>query len=189
MVSETFVQLNQLALSGRNVDSVDVEVSLVPRVMRDQQFAGEMARVLLNVAGHPRSRRQWPHIAGFKIGPPGAPIFVAGRLAEEHDMPVVVHPDDPRADIAVGHRCYGARIVNPVDRRNPEIEHAVNARAEGNPRTVPTNPHDASFGISENQATAKQARVLLSEDWLGVCRILLKQRGRSARQQRSGARG
>ena len=74
---------------------------LVPRVVRDQQFAGKMARVLLNVAGHPRSRRQRPHIAGFQIDTPSTPIFVAGHFAKEHDMPVVPHPDDRGAEIAI----------------------------------------------------------------------------------------
>jgi hypothetical protein len=74
-------------------------------------------------------------------------------------MSVVVHPDDRGADIAVGHRGYRARIVDPIERRNPEIEHAVDGRAEGNPRAVRADPHDASFGICENQASAKQAGV------------------------------
>jgi hypothetical protein len=58
-----------------------------------------------------------------------------------------VHPDDPGAKIAVGHRGYRARVADPVDWRNTEIEKAVNGRAKGNPRAVMTDPHNASFGI------------------------------------------
>ena len=130
MAHETVVQLKQRAFTGRNIDAVDIEVPLIPRIVRGQQFAGKMARALLNVASHPRSRRQHPHTAGLQINPPGTPIFVAGRLAEKHDMTVVVHPDHPRPEIAVGHRGYRARLVDPVDRGNPEIEHAVDRRAE-----------------------------------------------------------
>ncbi len=161
MAEETFVQLNQCAFAGRNVHMVDVEVTLIPRVVRDQQFAGKMARALLNVAFDPRSRRQRPHVAGLQIDPKGAPIFVAGRLAAKHDMSVVVHPDNRGADIAVGHRGDRARIVDPVERCNPEIEHAVNRRAESNPRAVPTDPHDASFGICEKSGGGEAGRCSL----------------------------
>jgi len=44
---------------------------------------------------------------------------------------------------------YCVRQADPVDRRNPEIENAVNGCAEGNPLADPTEPHDASFRISE----------------------------------------
>jgi hypothetical protein len=84
-----------------------------------------MTRDLLNVASHPWPRRQRPHIAGLKIDPAGTPVFVAGHFAEEHDMPVVVHPDDPGTEIAVGHRGYRARVADPVERSHPEIEHTV----------------------------------------------------------------
>jgi hypothetical protein len=155
MVVECLVRLQQRTFPGRNIDPVDVEVTLVPRVVPDQQFAGKMARVLLNVAGYPRSRRQRPYIAGFQINTPGTPIFVAGRLAEEYDMSVVPHPDDPRPEIAVGRRRHRARFVDPVDRGNPEIEHAVDRRAKRDLCAVVTDPHDASLGISKNQATGK----------------------------------
>jgi hypothetical protein len=122
-----------------------------------------MARALLNVAFHARSRRQRPRIAGLQIDPPGAPILVASRLPEEHDMPIVVHPDDPGTEIAVGHRRHRARIVDPVERRDPEIEHAVDRRAKGDPRAVRADPNEASFGICENQPAAKQAGVLFSD--------------------------
>src|SRR5205823_5443186 len=114
VVVESLVQLHQRAFPRRNVDPVEVEVALVPRVVRDKQFTGKMARVLLNVAGHPRPRRQWSHIAGFQVGAPSTPIFVTSRLAEEHDMPVVPHPDDPRTDIAISHHRYRVRVADPV---------------------------------------------------------------------------
>jgi hypothetical protein len=44
-------------------------------------------------------------------------------------------------------------------------EHAVNGRTESKPGAVPTDPHDASFGISENQSAVKQALVLFSDLW------------------------
>src|SRR5207248_8599860 len=65
VVVESLVQLHQRAFPRRNVDPVEVEVALVPRVVRDKQFMGKMTRVLLKVAGHPRPRRQWSHIAGL----------------------------------------------------------------------------------------------------------------------------
>src|SRR4051812_39317780 len=111
-----------------------------------------MARVLLNVARHPRARRQWPHVAGFQIGTPSTPIFVAGRLAEKHDMSFVPHTNKRGAEMAIGHRRYGARLVDPVDRRYPEIEHAIDGRAERDPHAVRANPYDAPLGISKNQA-------------------------------------
>jgi len=114
-----------------------------------------MARDLLNIASHPRSRRQRPHIAGLQIDPPGAPILVAAHLAEEHDMPIVMHPEDPGTEIAVGHRRHRARLADPVDRRDPKIEHAADRRAERNSRAVVADPHNASLGICENQATGK----------------------------------
>src|SRR4051794_31843145 len=46
-------------------------------------------------------------------------------------MSVVPHPDDPGTEIAVGHRRHRARLVDPVDRRNPEVEHAVNRLLRG----------------------------------------------------------
>jgi len=70
-------------------------------------------------------------------------------------MSVVPHPDDRGVEIAIGHRCYRARVADPVDRRYPEIEHAINGRAERYPHAVRANPHDASFGISKNQAAGK----------------------------------
>jgi hypothetical protein len=36
---------------------------------------------------------------------------------------------DRGAEIAVGHRRDRARLVDPVDRRNPKIKHAVDGRA------------------------------------------------------------
>jgi len=111
--------------------------------------------VLLNVASRSGSRRQRPDIAAFQIGTPSTPIFVAGRLAEEHDMSVVPHPDDPGTEIAVGHPGYGTRLFYPVQRRNPEVEHAVNRSTEGNPGAVRADPHDASLGISKNQAAGE----------------------------------
>ena len=56
IVTRSLVQLQQRAFPGRNIDTVDVEVALVPRVVGDQQFARKMARVLLNIAGDPGSR-------------------------------------------------------------------------------------------------------------------------------------
>src|SRR5205814_6638771 len=50
MEAEGIVQLQQRTFPGCNVDTEDVEVTLLPRVVRDQQFARKMARVLLNVA-------------------------------------------------------------------------------------------------------------------------------------------
>jgi hypothetical protein len=164
---KTLVQLKQRAVARRNVHAINVEITLVPLIVRDQQFARKTARALLNVACHPRSRRQRAHAAGFEIDPPRAPIFVASRLTEEHDMPIVVHPENPGAKIAVGHRRHGARIINPIDRRNPKIEHAVNGRTEGKPRAVPTDPHDASLRIFKNQAAGKQTVVLFSDPWRG----------------------
>ena len=43
MVADALVQLQQRTFPRGNVDTVDVEVTLVPRVVRDQQFAGKMA--------------------------------------------------------------------------------------------------------------------------------------------------
>jgi hypothetical protein len=114
-----------------------------------------MARVLLNVAGHPGPRRQRPQIAGFQIGTPSTPIFVAGRLAEEHDMSVVPHPDYPGTQTAVRHRSHGARFGDAIQRRDPEIEHVADRRAERNPRAVVTDPYNASLGICENQAAGE----------------------------------
>jgi hypothetical protein len=59
-----------------------------------------------------------------------------------------------------------ARLVDPVDGCHPEIEHAVDRRAKGDPRAVATDPHDASFGIGEKQAAAKEAgaRFLVGHD-------------------------
>jgi len=65
-------------------------------------------------------------------------------------MSVVPHPDDPRTEISVGHRSYGTRLFDPIERRNPEVEHAVNRSTEGNTGAVGTDPHDASLGICEN---------------------------------------
>ena len=77
-----------------------------------------------------RPRRQRLDIAGVQIDPPGAPVLVAALLAEEDDVPVVMHPDDPGAEIAVGHLGHRASPlrppgVDPVDRRDPKIEDAV----------------------------------------------------------------
>jgi hypothetical protein len=155
MPDEAFVPLQQHAVAGRDIHPVDVEVTFVPRVVPDQQFAGKLRRELLNAACHPWTRGQRPHIASLQINPPGTPIFVSARLAEEYDVPVVVHPDDPRAEIAVGHRRHRARLVEPVDRRDPEIERAARRCTERDPRAVMADPHDASLGICENQASAQ----------------------------------
>ena len=161
MPCEAFVDLQQSAFAGRDIHPMDVEVTLVALVVRDQQLAREVTRGLLHEARHPGSRSQRRDIAGLEIDPPGAPVLVAALVAEEHDMPVVVHPDDPRADVAVGHRGHGARILYVVDRGDPKIEHAVDGRAEGNPRAVPTDAHHASFEISEDQTARKQRRALV----------------------------
>jgi hypothetical protein len=45
--------------------------------------------------------------------------------------------------------------IASVERRNPEVEHAVDRSTEGNPGAVRTDPHDASLGIPENHASGK----------------------------------
>jgi hypothetical protein len=70
-------------------------------------------------------------------------------------MPVIVHPDNPRAEIMVGRRGHGTPIVYVLDRGNPKTEGVVKGRAEGNPRAVPADAHDTSFEISEDQAARK----------------------------------
>ena len=81
-----------------------------------------------------------------------------GLLAEEYDMPIVVHPYDRGAQITVGHRGRGTCIVDLVDGGNPKIEHAIYRREEGNPRAIRTYAHDAPFGISEDYARRKWPR-------------------------------
>jgi len=165
IAGEALVPLQQRAVAGRGIHPVDIEVTLVPSVVRDQQFAGKMGRDLLDVAPHPRTRGQRLYIAGLQINAPGAPVFIPGRLAEEHDMPIIMHPDDRGAEIAVGHRRHRARPVDPVDRGDPEIEHAADRRAERNPGAMRADPHNASLGISKNQAAGKQAGALFSDPY------------------------
>jgi len=49
-------------------------------------------------------------------------------------MPVVMHPDDPRAKIAVADRRYRARFIDPINGGNPEIESEAHFR-----RSIPQN--------------------------------------------------
>src|SRR6516162_598891 len=158
---ETLVGLEQSAFPGRNIHTIDVEVTLIALVVRDKQFAGKVARTLLNVASHPGSRSQRPDFGSSEIDSPGAPVLVASLLAEEYDMPIVVHPYD-QAEITVGHRSHRMRIVDLVDGSNPKIGHAIYRREEGNPRAIWTYAHDASFGISEDYAARKQSRTFIS---------------------------
>jgi hypothetical protein len=72
----------------------------------------------------------------LQIDPPRLPVLVAGVIAEEYDMPVVARPDDFGTEIAVGRRGHWTRLVHPVDRCNPKIEHAVDWRQEGYPRAI-----------------------------------------------------
>src|SRR5262249_45135323 len=155
---ETLVGLEQSAFPGRNIYTIDVEVTLIALVVCDKQLAGKVARTLLNVAFHPGSRSERPDFGSSEIDSPGAPVLVASLLAEEYDMPIVVHPYDRGAEIAVGHRGHGARTVYLVDGGNPKIEHAIYWREEGNPRAIRTYAHDAPFGISEDYAARKQPR-------------------------------
>src|SRR5215471_1098863 len=159
---ETLVGLEQSAFPGRNIYTIEVEVTLIALVVRDKQFAGKMARTLLNVASHPGSRSERPDFGSSEIDSPGAPVLVASLLAEEYDMPIVVRPYDRGAEITVGHRGRGTRIVYLVDGGNPKIEHAIYRREEGNPRAIQTYAHDAPFGISEDYAARKQPRVFIS---------------------------
>jgi hypothetical protein len=91
---ETLVGLQQSAFPGRNIYTIDIEITLIALVVRDKQFAGKVARTLLNVAFHSGSRSQRPDFGGSEIDSPGAPVLVAGLIAEEYDMPIVVHPYD-----------------------------------------------------------------------------------------------
>src|SRR6516165_338788 len=154
---ETLVGLEQSAFPGRNIYTIDIEVTLIALVVRDKQFAGKVARTLLNVASHPGSRSQRPDFGSSEIDSPGAPVLVASLLAEEYDMPIVMHPYD-RAEITVGHRGDGTPIVYLVEGGNPKIEHAIYRREEGNPRAIRTYAHDAPFGISEDYAARKHSR-------------------------------
>src|SRR5262249_1384581 len=143
---------------GHNSSTIDVEVTLIARAVPDKQFAGKVARTLLNVASHPGSRSERPDFGSSEIDSPGAPVLVASLLAEEYDMPIVVHPYDRGAEITVGHRGDRARIVDLVDGGNPKIEHAIYWREAGNPRAIRTMPAGAPFGISEDYAPRKQPR-------------------------------
>ena len=67
-------------------------------------------------------------------------------------MSVIPHPDDPGTEIAIGHRRYRLRVADPVYRRYPEIEHAIKRRPKRYSGAIRANPHDASLGISKNQA-------------------------------------
>ena len=158
---EALVELQQSAFAGRDIHPIDVEVMLVALVVRDQQFARENDAKSAERSMSPRVPGQRHDIAGLEIDTPGAPVLVAALVAEEHDMPVIVHPDDPGADVAVGHRSHGAPC-DVVDRGDPKIEHAVDRRTEGDPCAVPTDAHDASLEISEDQAAREAAPGLSS---------------------------
>src|SRR5262252_1666017 len=148
---ETLVGLEQSAFPGRDIYTIDIEVTLIALVVGNKQLAGKVARTLLNVASHPGSRSQRPDFGSSEIDSPGAPVLVASLLAEEYDVPIVMHPYD-QAEIAVGHRGHGTRIVDLVDGGDPQIEHAIYGREEGNPRAIRTYAHDTSFGIPEDYA-------------------------------------
>src|SRR5215470_2112846 len=176
---ETLVGLEQSAFPGRDIYTIDIEVTLIALVVGNKQLAGKVARTLLNVASHPGSRSERPDFGSSEIDSPGAPVLVASLLAEEYDMPIVVHPYDRGAEITIGHRGHGMRIVYLVDGGNPKIEHAIYRREEGNPRAIRTYAHDAPFGISEDYAARKQARafkhdgvtVLFGHELRGVKRL------------------
>src|SRR5262245_53055917 len=125
---ETLVGLEQSAFPGRDIYTIDIEVTLIALVVGDKQLAGKVARTLLNVASHPRPRSERPDFGSSEIDSPGAPVLVASLLAEEYAMPIVMHPYD-RAEITVDHRGDGTRIVDLVDGGSPKIEHAIHPRA------------------------------------------------------------
>src|SRR6266851_1926934 len=82
--------------------AIDVEEALVALVVRDQQLLREVAGHLLDVRPHAGAWRQRADVAGRQVDTMRLPVLVAALLAEVDDMPVVVHPPEPRPEAAIG---------------------------------------------------------------------------------------
>jgi hypothetical protein len=154
------IGLHQCAVPGRDIHAMDIEVTLIAFIVPNQELAGKVARSLLNVTRHCGTWRQRPDIAGLKIDPPSPPVLITALIPEEHDMAVVVHPDDPRTDIAVGHVRHGPRPVDIIKGNNPKVEHAVDGCPESDLHAVRTEAHDASFQVCKYQAARKQVEFM-----------------------------
>jgi len=71
-------------------------------------------------------------------------------------MPVVVHPDDPRPEIAIRYLGDWTRVLDTLDGTDPKVEDAINRGQERDSGTVMADAHDDPIGISEDQAAGKQ---------------------------------
>ena len=76
-------------------------------------------------------------------------------VAKEEDVPVVVHPHDPKSKIAIRCPGDGTRVFDTRDRTDPEVENAIDRRQERNPGPIMADAHDGPLGVFEDQAAGK----------------------------------
>ena len=117
--------------------------------MRDQELLREVAGHLLDVRPHAGTGRQHADVAGRQIDTMRLPVLVAALLAEVNDVPVVVHPRQPRAEAAVRYARERPGFRDVAQRRDPEVQHAVERSEEREARAIRADPRPALVGIAE----------------------------------------
>jgi hypothetical protein len=86
----------------------------------------------------------------------GLPVLVAALLAEEHDVPVVVEPDQPGPEIPVGHASERARLRHVPDRTDPQVQHAGKGSQKCQSESVRADADDRPVGIGEQEQAGQQ---------------------------------
>ena len=187
--TEAVVRFQQRAVAGHGVDTKNFEEALVPLVVRDQQLVREVAGDLLDVAFDARPWCEGEDVACLQIDTMGLPVLVAALLAEEHDITVIGQPYEPGAEGTVGHPRERPRLLDVRDRPDPQVQHAIDRRQEGDAPAVRTDADHRPVGVGEQEAAGNQ--------WHGdggsPCRRLPPRRprpqGRGTAEQPRGAYG
>src|SRR2546428_5512959 len=86
------------------------------------------------------------------------PILVSTLIAKERDVAIVVEPHDPGAQIAVARRGEWTCLREIVDFPDPQVQHPVYRRHEGNPSSVRADPDRRPVGAREEELARYQGR-------------------------------
>ena len=114
----------QLALAAADVDQEHVVPGLVALVEADGDGVGKVQAEAEHLRLHALDRRQVAHLAGRDLHREGVEILVAALVLEVEHVRAVRRPA-VEADAALAVVGDDARRVHVIDRRHPDVEHAV----------------------------------------------------------------
>ena len=171
---EAVVLLDELALAGRDVDAMEIVEALVAIVEPDEHLVRDAVADLLDARLRAVDRREVLVGAALQVDGVEVPVLVAVLVLHVEDVVVRERPAIG-ADAALLVLGDGLGLREIADGRDPDVEHAVDAREIGDALAVGAQHRHRAIGVREQRAPREERRV-------GARRLPRRRRGHLRRR-------